>query len=181
MSFKKLAVLLAASVFTLSACASGDNGTDSEADTGSETEETTESTSTGDSAKDLIEKAKQESGAADLEYGITFYGTWTTDGYEIEGGEITGSAVTDQEEYHIYLVKDGKIIDKISSTGGENADALPDFAFTVEAPAEGKEEYVVGIAGEDLGEIGADISEEDLYRYENILVLPASEEAPAEE
>lgn len=179
MSLKKLATLLAVSVFALSACGSGDNGTDSEADTGSETEETTEST--GESSKDLIEKAKEESGDADLEYGITFYGTWTTDGYEIEGGEITGSVVTDQEEYYIYLVKDGKIIDKISSTGGENAEALPDFAFTVEAPAEGKDEYIAGISGEDLGEVGADISEEDLYRYEKILVLPASEEAPAEE
>lgn len=34
-----------------------------------------------------------------------------------------------------------------------------DFSFTVEAPAEGKEEYIVGIAGEDLGETGADIAE----------------------
>lgn len=39
-------------------------------------------------------------------------GLGLTDGYEIEGGEITGSAVTDKEDYHIYLVKDGKIVEK---------------------------------------------------------------------
>lgn len=164
MSLKKLATLLAVSVFALTACGSKSDDKSKES---------------GDSAKELIEQAKEESGDAMPEYGITFYGTWTTEGYEIEGGEITGSAVTSKEEYYIYLVKDGKILQKIS-TGGEGSDSLPDFSFKVEAPKEGKDEYVVGISGKDLGDIGAEIKPEDLYRYEKILVLPAAEEAAEE-
>lgn len=165
MSLKKLATLLAVSVFALSAC-------------GNNAEETTEESS-GDSAKDLIEQAKEESGEAMPEYGITFYGTWTQDGYEFEGGEIVGAAVTDKEDYSIYLVKDGKVIEKLS-TDGEGAEDLPDFAFQVEAPAEGQDEYIIGISGEDLGETGADVSEDDLYRYEKIIVLPEAQEASEE-
>lgn len=178
MSLKKWVTLLAVSTLALTACGQEDNTTE---DTAPETEETsTEETKdkndeAGSATNDLIEQAKQESGDAFPEYGLTIRGNWTTNGYEVEAPKITGSAVTSHEDYYVYLVQDGKIVQKQSTADAETD--LPDIAFEVGEPGENNH-YVVGITPEDLGDVGADVGEDAFYRHEKIILVPAS--APEE-
>lgn len=169
MSYKKLVSLFAVSAIALGACGTDD----AEKPAPEDTEETGETE--GGSTQDLIEQAKNESGDAFPDYGLTVSGTWTVDGYSIsypegEAAIIPVEIVTDKESYNVYLLEDGVVTELVSDE--------PAIEFEVENPS-ADVEYHVGISPEDLGAVGDEVSVDDFARFEKIIfevAEPAAEE-----
>lgn len=181
MSYKKLVSLFAVSALALGACAN-DTAEEPATDDTEEVEDvdqTEESTETeGSSSRDLIEAAKNQSGEAFPEYGLTVTGSWTPEGNVVayapgEAAVVPVSIVSEHTEYNTYLLEDGVVAEVISD------EEAPEF--TVESPS-ADTEYVVGVSPEDLGEVGDEVAVDDLYRSEKVLFEEAAaEEAGAEE
>lgn len=181
MSYKKLVSLFAVSALALGACAddtADEPATDDteEVEDVDQAEDTTEDTddTEGSSSQDLIEAARNESGDAFPEYGITVTGTWTPDGNVVqyapgEAATLPVSIVSEHSEYNTYLLENGVVAEVISD------EEAPEF--TVESPS-ADVEYVVGVSPDDLGEAGDEVAADDLYRSEIVLF---EEEAAAEE
>lgn len=161
LNYKKLVSVFAVSAIALGAC-----GTDTDKEE-PQTDDVEES-----SSKDQIKQAKDSSGTAFPEYGLEVTGAnWTVDGYEVPyvaGEEATASAdiKSDQGEYYVYFVEDNKIIDVKANE--------PEVAFTLEDPAEDSD-YLIGVVGEDLGNTGTEVSEDDFYRYEKVIFVETEE------
>ena len=179
MSYKKLVSLFAVSALALGACADDtaeEPVTDDteEVEDVDQAEETTETE--GSSSRDLIEAAKNQSGDAFPEYGLTVTGTWTPDGNVVqhapgEAAVVPVSIVSEHTEYNTYLLEDGVVAEVISD------EEAPEF--TVESPS-ADVEYVVGVSPEDLGEVGDEVAVEDFSRSEIIVfeeAEPVAEEA----
>lgn len=171
MSYRKLVSLFAVSALALGACGANDADDTPETDE-TEQQEDVEDADTDETASsdDLIEQAKQESGNAFPEYGLTITGTWTVDGYVIEypAGEaatIPASVVSEHSEYNVYLLEDGVVAEVVSDE--------PGVEFTVEEPS-ADTEYVVGISPEDLGAVGDEVALEDFERSEKIVLQEAA-------
>lgn len=172
MSYKKLVSLFAVSALALGACGSDDaadgsaddaNATDEVEEVMEEVEETGEDAAS--STQDLLEQAKEESGEAYPDYGLTVTGDWTQDGYIIghpEGEEavIPVEIVTENETYNVYLLEDGVITDMMADE--------PEIEFVVADPSDSVD-YHVGVSPEDLGAEGDEVDVEDFERSEKVM------------
>lgn len=170
MSYKKLVSLLAVSTLALAACAA-----DEEEPTGEDTEQTEDTE--GSSSNSLIEDAKNSSGDAFPEYGLTVTGAWTVDGYEVEyvpgdAATIPASVITEAEGYNVYLLEDGVVSEIVSDE--------PEVEFTVDEPS-ADAEYVVGVSPDELGEVGDEVAADDFYRSEKVVLVEGSADEEAEE
>lgn len=171
MSYKKLVSLFAVSALALGACGADDaDDTDSGTD---DTEQTEEGTDSGD----LINQAKEDSGEAFPEYGIEVLGVWTEDGWAVEyvpgqEGTIPVSAITEAEEYYVYLVEDGVIAEVVANE--------PEVEFVVDSPS-ADVDYLVGISPEEVGSEGDEVTEEAFPRHEKIIFVEGEESAEEEE
>lgn len=176
MSYKKLVSLLAVSTLALAACAA-----DEEEPTGDDTEQTEDVDNTddteGSSSNSLIEDAKNSSGDAYPEYGLTVTGAWTVDGYEVEyvpgdAATIPASVITEAEGYNVYLLENGVVSEIVSDE--------PEVEFTVDEPS-ADAEYVVGVSPDELGEVGDEVAADDFYRSEKVVLVEGSADEEAEE
>lgn len=189
MNYKKLVSLLAVSTLALSACGTTedaeetptdeteevDTDTTEDVDETEETEDTEETESS--SSEDLIQKAQEASGDAFPEYDLYVAGAWTQEGRVVqyapgEAAAIPVSVITEQGEYNVYLLEDGVVTEVVSDE--------PEFELVVDAPS-ADVEYVVGISPEELGEVGAELSEDDFERSEKVVFEEAEPAAEAEE
>lgn len=191
MKYNKLVSLLAVSTLALAACGTTDDAEETPTDTTEEVEDVeTDETETetddaaeetedsGDTAstEDLLQQAQEQSGDAFPEYGLYVTGAWTEEGIVVqhapgEAATVPVSAITDHEEYNVYLLEDG-VIAEVSSNE-------PETEFLVESPS-ADVEYVVGISPEQVGEVGDEASAEDFDRSE-VIVFEEAEPAPESE
>lgn len=173
MSYKKLVSLFAVSALALGACGADDT---EEPDADEDTEQTDEGEESS-SSEDLIDQAKDQTGEAFPEYGLEVVGEWTVDGYQVpfqegEAATIPVEISSEEEEFNVYLVEDGAIVDVVSDE--------PEVEFEVESPAEG-DEYLVGVTDEDLGDEGDEVEEDDFYRSEEVVLVEGAEDEEEEE
>lgn len=174
MSYKKIVSLLAVSTLALAACGT-DDAQEPETDETEQVDETEEETDSGSSVQDQIEKAKEASGDAFPEYGLYVAGQWTEDGIVVgyapgEAAEIPVQITTEAEEYFVYLLENGVITQIVADD--------PEPAIVVEEPS-ADTEYLVGISPDELGAEGDELSEDDLYRADRVILEeqePAAEE-----
>lgn len=192
MDYKKLVSLLAVSTFALAACdadtdTEDDTTTDTEVedeesadveDTTEDTEEDTDADEDADngngqsqSAHDVIDGIEGDLGfTAAIELEI-LGGSWSQDGYVFmpEDGEATVNATAvSEEDVYAFVIQNGEVIETPEVEEGA-------FSFTAEASGE-SEVFQVGVANEELYEVGDEADTEDLVRYENVVISPADGE-----
>lgn len=175
MSYKKLVSLLAVSTLALAACAADEEPTDDDTEQTEDVDKTDDTE--GSNSNSLIEDAKNSSGDAYPEYGLTVTGAWTVDGYEVEyapgdAATIPANIITEAEGYNVYLLEDGVVSEIVSDE--------PEVEFTVDEPS-ADAEYVVGVSPDELGEVGDEVAADDFYRSEKVVLVEGSADEEAEE
>jgi hypothetical protein len=175
MTYKKLVSLLAISTLALAACDANEEEPTEPENGAVEDENGAEENGTegASDSQSLIDSASERSGEAFPQYTLTIdNGSWTQEGYVIQGTSIEASA--GGEEFSVYLVDgEGTVLEVLEN------EIEP--VFTVdEASSEEGDSYVVGVTPDDLGAEGDSVETEDFARYENVIVVPAAEEAPEE-
>ncbi|EXJ23444.1 hypothetical protein ADIAL_1056 [Alkalibacterium sp. AK22] len=184
MDYKKLVSLLAVSTFALAACDADteeDTTTDTEVEDeeSADVEDTAEDTDAdegadngnGQSAHDVIDGIEGDLGfTAAIELEI-LGGSWSQDGYVFmpEDGEATVNATAvSEEDVYAFVIQNGEVIETPEVEEGA-------FSFTAEASGE-SEVFQVGVANEELYEVGDEADTEELVRYENVVISPADGE-----
>ncbi|SFB96040.1 hypothetical protein SAMN04488102_10215 [Alkalibacterium subtropicum] len=176
MDYKKLVSLLAVSSFALAGCETeeAEDVEQSVEDVADETEDAVEegADEAEQSAHDIIDDI-----GSDLDYTSPIEltvsgGSWSQDGYVFtpENGEATVSGLAEGneevEEIFAFVIQDGEVVEKPEVTEGE-------FTFTASA-ADTEQQYQIGVADEDLWEVGDEADAEELVRFENV-IIPANE------
>lgn len=177
MNYKKLVSLFAVSTLALSACGA-DEAVETPTDDVEDVEETpaeTEETA-GSASDDLMDKAAENAGDAFPEYGLYVPGAWTAEGRVVtyapgEAAVIPVDITSDHTEYNVYLVENGVITEVVSNEA--------EVEFTVDTPS-ADTTYLVGVSPDVLGEAGDEVTEEDFYRAETVILEeaePAADDA----